>query len=135
VKERILNSKSIEVLAKKSDNDVYYRLISDWPWPLKDRDVIMHQVIRQNILSKIIMVDAYAAPDYLPKDKNYIRIQKWETHSISTPKSDGTVEVDYRTIFHPAGNIPSALIESTVEEITIKGMKKLLQLTQSSAYR
>ncbi len=135
VKERVVNSKSIKVLKKISDNDVYYLLISDFTWPLYDRDAIMHQVITQDPVTKTIRVDAYAAPDYLAEDKNYVRIRNWETHSISTPKPNGTVEIDYWTLYNPRGSIPTSIVESFVEDGTFAGMKKLLQLVKAAQYQ
>ncbi|MBX7243272.1 MAG: hypothetical protein K1X92_16120 [Bacteroidia bacterium] len=135
VKERVVNSKSLKVLKKVSDFDVYYHLISDFTWPLSDRDAIMHQVITQYPVTKVIRVDAYAEPNYLAEDKNYVRIHKWETHSISTPKPNGTVEIDYWTFYNPKGSIPTSIVESFVEDGTFAGMKKLIELTRSAKYQ
>lgn len=132
VKERVLNTKSVTVLKKPSDTEVYYQLISDFTWPLYDRDAIMHQVITQDPVSKVIRMDTYSVPEYLPKDKDYVRISKWEMHNVSTPKPDGSIEIDYWTSYNPGGDVPIALVESFVEDGTITGMKRLIALTHKA---
>lgn len=135
VKERIVNSKSLQVLKKVSDNDVYYLLVTDFTWPLTDRDVIMYQTITQDPVTKVVRVDAVAVPDFVPENKEYVRIKKWETHSISTPKPNGTVEIDYWTFYNPRGNIPTSLVEGFLEEGTFAGIKKMIALTKSAKYK
>lgn len=135
VKERIANSKSIKVIKKVDANDVYYQLITDLTWPISDREALMHQVITQDPVSKVIRVDAQAAPNLLPENADYVRIRKWETHSISTPKANGTVEIDYWTFYNPGGSLPASFVEGFLEESTFAGMKKLIQLTQSPKYQ
>ena len=59
LKERILNTQSVTILKQISPNEVYFRLCSDFPWPLSDRDAIMHSQISQNPTTKVIKTDAY----------------------------------------------------------------------------
>jgi hypothetical protein len=135
LKERILNTQSVTILKQISPNDVYYRLCSDFPWPLSDRDAIMHSQISQNPATKVIKVDAYSTPSYMAEQKDYVRVYTWETHSILTPKSNGTVEIDYWFSYHPRGDVPIAAMESATQERAIIGMKKFIELTHLAKYQ
>lgn len=135
VKERIMNSKSLTILKQVSVNEAYYHLTSDFPWPLDDRDVVMHATVSQDPKTKAVKVDAYSVPSYIPEKTDHLRIYTWETHSISTPKADGTVEIDYWFNYNPRGNVPNSVIQAVTKDATINGMKKFIQLTHSSKYK
>ncbi len=135
VKERIVNTKSLNILKVISVNEVYYQLISDFPWPLSDREVIVHAIINQDPKTKVVKVDSYSTPSYILENKDYVRVYTWETHSISTPKPNGTVEIDYWFTYNPRGSIPDAILESITKESTINGMKKFIELTHAAKYQ
>lgn len=135
VKERIVNTKSINILKQVSINEAYYQIISDFPWPLSDRDAILHAIITQDPTSKVVKVDTYSTPSYIAENKDYVRIYTWETHSISTPKPNGTVEIDYWVNYNPRGPIPDSILESITKESSINGIKKFIELTHAAKYQ
>lgn len=135
LKERILNTQSVTILKQITPNDAYYQLISDYPWPISDRDAIMHNMITQNPSTKVIKTDAYSTPSYIAEDKNYVRIYTWETHSIISPKPNATVEIDYWFKYNAGGDVPAQAVESATQERTIIGMKKFIELTHSPKYQ
>ena len=135
LKERILNTQSVTILKQISPNEVYFRLCSDFPWPLSDRDAIMHSQISQNPTTKVIKTDAYSSPSYMAENKDYVRIYTWETHSILSPKPNGQVEIDYWFLYHPRGDVPISTMESALQERSIIGMKKFIELTHSAKYQ
>ncbi len=135
LKERIINTQSVTVLKQISPNEAYYRLISDYPWPISDRDAIMHLVITQDPKTKIIHADTYSSPSYMAENSDYVRIYTWETHSILTPKPNGTVEIDYWFTYNTRGNVPTSLLESITRDGTFEGMKKFIQLTHLPKYQ
>jgi len=124
---KILESK---LLKKVSDTEVYYYTKLDFPWPLNDRDIIMHTHLTQDPVTKKIITTSVAVPDYLPENKDVVRIQQANTRWTLLPGTGGWPYIEYYIYTNPGGNLPDWLINMAIDvgpRETIKAMRTLLQ--------
>ena len=57
------------LLKKVNDKEMYYHSKFDFPWPLDDRDIIMHTHLEQDAKTNVIHTYSTAAPTYIPEEK------------------------------------------------------------------
>lgn len=124
---KVMESK---LLKKVSDTEMYYYTRLDFPWPLSDRDIIMHTSLTQDPTTKQIIAKSTAAPNYLPLNKDVVRISNAHTQWTLLPGTGGWPYIEYHIYSDPGGNLPDWLVNMAIDvgpRETIKSMRALLQ--------
>lgn len=119
-----------KMLKKVSDTEMYYHSKLDFPWPMDDRDVVMHTKLEQNPTTKAVTATSKAAPDYIPAEKNYLRMRNSTTKWTLIPGAGGWLYIEYYIYSSPGGTIPDWLVNMAIDvgpRETIKSMRALLQ--------
>lgn len=118
------------LLKKVSDTECYYYSKIDFPWPMNDRDIIMHSKTTQDPVTNKITAVSVAVPDYLPVNKDVIRIRTAHTSWIIYPGTGGWLYTEYYIYSNPGGNIPDWLVNMAIDmgpRETIKGIRNALK--------
>lgn len=118
-----------ELLKQVSDAEFYYYSRFDFPWPMDDRDVVMHTKIKTDTTTKIVTLTSKAAPDYIPEKEGFVRVKKANVTWKLTPKTATSTEGEYILSTNPGGMIPDwtvSLANDVGPVETVQKMKKLL---------
>lgn len=129
---KVMESK---LLQKVSETEMYYYSRLDFPWPMSDRDLIMHTRLTQDPKTRRIIAVSEAAPDYLPVTKDVERIREAHTQWTLVPGSGGWVYVEYYIHSDPGGSIPDWLINMTLDVGPRETIKSIRDLIQSQKYQ
>lgn len=129
---KVMESK---LLKKVSETEMYYYSRLDFPWPMSDRDLIMHTRLTQDPKTRRIIAVSEAAPDYLPVTKDVERIREAHTQWTLVPGSGGWVYVEYYIHSDPGGSIPDWLINMTLDVGPRETIKSIRDLIQSQKYQ
>lgn len=117
------------LLKRVSAHEVYYYSRLDFPWPMSDRDLIMHTQVVQDAVTRRVIATSTAVPDYLPANKDVVRIREATTKWILIPRSDGWLDTEYIIHSDPGGDIPDWLVNMAIDvgpRETINSMRKML---------
>jgi hypothetical protein len=114
-----------ELLKKVSENETYHYQITEMPWPVQNRDIIIHSWISQNPQTQVVTVICKGEPNYIPKKKDYIRISSYNVVWKLTPKPNNIVQLEYTMAVNPGGSLPSWLINMTLADGPINTIKNL----------
>lgn len=124
------NVKSTKVIELINKNELYYYIELNAPWPISNRDNIIHfrHTLDQKTGIARILVNGVA--DYLPENKGVVRI----THSTGiwelSPMENGEVKVISTYVSDPAGKLPLWVIKLFVVDSiydTFINLKKLMK--------
>lgn len=118
------------LLQKVSDTEMYYYSRLDFPWPMNDRDIVMHTKLTQDPATRHIIATSVAMPDYLPAVKDVERIRTARTKWTIVPGTGGWVYVEYYIYSHPGGSIPDWLVNMAIDvgpRETIKSIRTIIQ--------
>ncbi len=118
------------LLKRVSNNELWYYAMYDFPWPLDDRDIILHSKIEQDPISRRITILNTPYPAYLPDNKGVVRIQNATTRWIFIPGENGWVYVEQLISTDSAENLPEWLIKLTADtgpRETAKSVRRILQ--------
>lgn len=119
-----------KLLKKVSDKEFYYWSKLDFPWPLNDRDIIVQAKLEQDSASKRVTAISVAKPDYLPENKDVVRLKKTTTKWTIYPGTGGWLYIEYYIYSDPSGNIPDWLVNMAIDvgpRETLNSMRKILQ--------
>jgi hypothetical protein len=113
------------MLNQVSPFETYHYQVTDAPWPVEDRDLIVRTTVSQDPVTKVIDIYGVGIADYIPENKNKIRVSQYTAHWIITPKGNNTLDIVYLIALDPAGNLPPWIVNLGVSEGPLRTMKNL----------
>ena len=128
-------TKSSKLLKKVSDSELYFYTEMDSPWPLSNRDLIVHLLIRQDPMSKIMTIEAIDVPSYMPKKKSIVRVPISKAVWTVTPVNKKTINISYHVEVDPGGTVPSWLVNMFATKCPFESFKSLRTQIKNEKYR
>jgi hypothetical protein len=90
--------------------EIYYYTLIHTPWPVSDRDLPVHLVVRQDTASAEVAMLAECIPDLVPRRKAVVRVpaslEQWQV----TPRPGGKISIVYRIRLDPGSSLPGWLV-------------------------
>ncbi len=112
----IYHSKANSVVQRNSPHDFIYHTETILPWPMSNRDVVIHMQINTDSLPKFIIITGTSMPKRIEKKSGLVRVNhysaRWKV-SMPTPQ---TISIYYELELNPAGNIPGWMANSFVSK-------------------
>lgn len=133
--EWVYRTVSAHEIKEISPRETYYYVVSDFPWPLTNRDYVAHNKLSQDKKTKIVTSNSVASPTVLTEKKEFVRIKEMKTEWKFTPLSNGFVNVTYTLQSNPGGNLPDWLINLAVDKGPYETLLKFKALLQEEKYR
>ncbi len=108
-----------------SEKVVYNRTHA--PWPVSDRDAVLHNVARFDDKERRVELDFWTVEDGKePPVKGVVRMPYLRGHWILWPSADGqTTRVEYQVHANPGGSLPDWLVNYTSRDLPFKTIEGL----------
>jgi START domain len=120
--------KSSEVLNLVSDTERYVYLVLDLPWPLTDRDMVIHSTAQIDVASKTATVRLVSASSRHPA-KDYVRAESSGEYTLRA-LNDKQVEFTYIMHTDLGGDLSPDVINPRVASSTFTDIVALRQLAE-----
>ena len=133
--EWVYSSKASKITEKLAPNDIYYYSVSDFPWPLQNRDLIVRSTIKQDPDTKVVTSTSYSTEEDYPRQKGIVRVTVFNSKWTLTPLPSGKVNIEYTVKTDPGGNIPIFLTNMFIDKGPIETIKKMRDILQLPKYR
>ena len=125
----------VEIIENVAPGEAISYMITVAPWPVSDRDTVVHSKATQDPETLAVRVDVEARNNVFPENDDYIRITKMAGFWSFTPNADGKVDVVYQVHAEPNGGLPSWLANSVVVDTPYNTMKNMQQLLKADKYQ
>ena len=123
------------VVEKINDEEEYYYNLVDFPWPMSDRDFVVKSKLYQDPDTKVLYSASKAIVDKIPEKEGVVRINDMELSWEFTPKSDGTIAIDYFLKSDPGGYLPPWLVNLAIDQGPIQTVKKFRKILDTPKYK
>lgn len=127
-KNWVYNNKEASMLKRISLYDFYYYTEAFLPWPLDNRDAVMHTKISKDSLNRFLKINSVAVPNYIPQKTGKVRISRSDINWYVTPVSSNAIHITYTFETDPGGNVPAWLANSFADKGPFESFKKLGEL-------
>lgn len=128
-------AKEAKILKIIAPNHMLEYSVSDFPWPLNDRDLVTDSVVEQDPETKVVRARSVAVPESYPQQKGLVRITQLDAEWILTPLPDGIIDIIYVIKTDPGGNIPVFLTNMFIDKGPIQTIEKMRQMLKLPEYR
>lgn len=128
------NCKNARSLKKVGKNESYNYVVTNMPWPVKDRDSIVHSVLKQDKKTKRIRISINSKPKMLAVNKKMVRIQQMSGSWEFIPLKSGNVKVTYELSIMPGGKLPIWLVNVLAVDFPFYTLKNIRELVKTPVY-
>jgi hypothetical protein len=115
-KNWIYHNKSSTLLKQISPLDFIYYSETSMPWPVSNRDVVLHLQINTDSLPKFLSIKGYNEPSSFPVIPGIVRVPHYKAAWTVTMPTAQTVHISYILELDPGGSIPAWLANSFVDK-------------------
>lgn len=106
-----------------NEQEFYYYVESDLPFPVSNRDLIVHSKKRKD--KNNIYYQSKAVTEFMPSEKGIVRIEEYESSWKITPQAGGSMAIVYECKTNPGGALPAWLVNLAVTTGPLKTMQRL----------
>jgi hypothetical protein len=131
----IYANKEARFLKIISDFEWIYYNISEAPWPVRNRDLITHAKLEQDPDSYAVRIDSEGWPDYIPAQKNLVRIARLKSSWVFTPKSNGIIDIRFELSIDLGGDIPAWLVNFAIQKGPFNTLLNMAEVVKTDRYR
>ena len=129
------NCKRATTIKRLGDNEIFNHIVTDMPWPVVDRDTVVHSIKTQNDTTHQVTIQFIAKPGLLDKLPKTVRITKMQGLWELTPLENGQLKIIYQMSIDPGGSIPKWLVNSMVVDIPFHTLNNLRRVAKEPQYK
>ena len=123
--EWVYNSKKNHVLRKNNSRDFIYYTETRFPWPMSNRDVVIHLRIQTDSLPKFLIISGTGEPNFIPEILSKVRVPHYLAKWKVTMPAPQTIRISYVLEADPGGSIPTWLANIFIDKGPYETFKKL----------
>jgi hypothetical protein len=124
----IYNTKQSYILKRISSNEYYYYTETTLPWPMQNRDAIVHIKFQRDAANQTLNIAAEGQPDYMPEISGKVRVPRSANTWQVTVPAPNKLHIVYIFEAEPGGHIPPWLVNTFVNKGPYESFRKLSEL-------
>lgn len=121
----IYKTKGSHIIKRVSANEYYYYTETELPWPIQDRDAVVHIKFHRDSQNRFLKIAAVGVPDYLPLTGGKIRVPRSANSWMVTVPAPNKLQITYVFEADPGGSLPAVLVNALVDKGPFESFKKL----------
>jgi hypothetical protein len=126
---------AVEPIQLQNNNmDFLIRVVSDFPWPFKDREAIVKGKIVQDSHSHYVTIESQSLDDYPIRD-GYERMPKVEGGWLFRPLGNGHVEVTMTGHADLGGAVPAVIVNLLIQEHPYQSLLAMRKIIGESRFQ
>ena len=127
------HTKEVRLINENDTFHVHY-LVTDTPWPVKDRDAVYSSTYSQHYDTKLVRIDMKIETGYEDENDDYVRMEKADGYWLFDQVEPNKVEIIYQMHAEPGGSIPNWVINMFLVDTPIEDIKMLQERAQLEKY-
>ncbi|MGO1501287.1 MAG: START domain-containing protein [Marinobacter sp.] len=132
--EWVLNCTESYGVGKGNFNDRYAYSVNDMPWPVTDRDYVLHIRTQGGETSGEISMEMSATPDKRAEASNRVRVDRSNTLYRFIPE-DGKTRMIWLQHTDPNGSLPGWLVNRLLVDIPVSSIEELGRVVGMERYQ
>ena len=134
--EWVPHTRRVQMLSRDDQAGTFTLLMEiDFPFPLKDRDVVVAGTMKQQPDGSVLIQNTAVADPRAPVRAKFIRITRYEGSWLVRPLSGTRTEVTTIGYADPAGSLPNAIVNMFVQQQPYLMLRNMKNVVQSARYQ
>lgn len=132
-KQWVYNNKTSSLLKRISSNEFYYYAETTLPWPMSNRDAVVHFKMQKDSLNRFLHITSVSEPDYIPEKSGKVRVPRSDVSWHVTMPSAKTISIVYIFDAEPGGSVPAWMANMFTDKGPYESFKKLSEILKRPA--
>ena len=128
LKDWVYNTRTSYLIKKLSPYDLYYYTETSIPWPMENRDAVVHLKIARDSLQRFLRITSENENRFVPEKQGKVRVVHSFINWYVTMPTSKTVSIVYTFEADPGGNLPAWLVNSFADKGPYESFRKLGEL-------
>lgn len=124
----VYNNKTASLLKTISPFEFYYYSETYLPWPMSNRDAVMHTKITRDSLDRFLKITNTNDAGFVQEKPGKVRVHHININWLVTMSSPKTMHIVYTFEGDPGGSIPAWIVNSFADKGPYESFKKLGEL-------
>jgi hypothetical protein len=133
-KKWVMRTLEVDMLEQRNAGDFTYYLITDMPFPVRDRELIVDHK-RTLISENQVKIELLTSEYILTPHAEYVLIPYYSSTYLMKQSEDGWIDIHYHVKLDPGGILPAWLYNLAVAKGPISSFQGLFDIIHSGAYR
>ena len=112
-----------EKISAVNDHEFHYYLMTDMPYPVSNRDLVVHT--KNWSQNNSYFSKSVATPDFVSEKAGMVRVPKFSSFWEVTPISNQTIQIEYEASTDPGGYLPAWVVNLGITKGPINTMQSL----------
>jgi hypothetical protein len=130
----VYKSTSCYLVKATSATDLFFYNVTECPWPLDNRDAVVHLTLSQDAKTKIMTIEVKNVDGLLPVKQNLVRVKYSNVVWKVEPLSDRSMHVEYTIRVDPGGSIPAWVVNLFATKGPYETFMRLREMVKSGQY-
>lgn len=127
-KDWVYNNKNSSVLKRISPDEFYYYSETYLPWPMSNRDAVVHLKMNKDGQDRFLKITAVSEPNYIPEKSDKVRVPRLDISWYVTMPAPQMISIVYIFDGEPGGSIPTWMVNMFTDKGPFETFKKLSEL-------
>lgn len=121
---------SSRLIKKVNNNEFSYYITINFPFPLDDRDLYVNSTNFIDPVTGIYYARSIKGEPESTQNNEYVHISEFESSWKISPLENGNLQIDYKVLSNPGGEIPTWLVNLAITKGPTETMKRLIYLVE-----
>ena len=132
-KDWVYSNKTSYIINRVSPYEFYYYTETHLPWPMSNRDAVVHLKMSKDSLNRFLKISSVSVPHYIPEKSGKVRVPRSEISWYVTMPTSKTISIIYIFEAEPGGNLPAWLANMFADKGPYETFKKLSDILKLHA--
>ncbi len=124
-KDWVYHNKTAYIVKQVNPYEFYYYTEASLPWPMSNRDAIVHLKMNRDSLNRFLKITSIGVPDYIAEKSGKVRVTKSTVSWNVTMPTTKTINIVYIFEAEPGGSLPAWVANMFVDKGPYETFKKL----------
>lgn len=124
-KDWVYHNKEAYIIKQVSPHELYYYSETSLPWPMSNRDAIVHLKIDKDSLNRFLKITGVSVPDYISEKSGRVRVTSSRISWNVTMPTANTISISYIFEADPGGSLPPWVANMFADKGPYESFKKL----------
>jgi hypothetical protein len=124
-KDWVYHNKTAYIVKQVNPYEFYYYTEASLPWPMSNRDAVVHLKIEKDSLNRFLKITSVSVPDYISEKSGRVRVTRSTISWNVTMPTTQTINIIYIFEAEPGGSIPAWVANAFVDKGPYETFKKL----------
>lgn len=125
------NTVEANLIKRLNNNEIIYYTEVAAPWPVSNRDLVVHLKVSEDKQTKNLHVSANSVSDIVPLKEQKIRIPTSISSWKVTPINESQFNVEYSMEIDPGGYVPAWMVNMVAAEAPYESFRNFKKIVES----